>query len=243
MICKSGIYKIENTVNSKCYIGSAAHIKNRVQDHKRLLRLNRHCNNYLQNTWNKYGEDNFRFEVLLYCDKENLLFYEQRAIDVYKAVNGCGYNICPVAGNQLGFSHSEETKQKLSETNRGKVASEETKRKMSVANKGQVPWMKGNYHSVEAKVRISEARKGRKHSLESRRKISIGSKGRVHSDEAKQKMALAHQGVPLSKETRLKMAQSHMGHSVSVETRLKISEAAKRRRRNNGKFMSESLLV
>ena len=39
--------------------------------------------------------------------------------------------------------HTEETKRKIGESNRGKVVTEETRKKMSIAFKGRVPWNKG----------------------------------------------------------------------------------------------------
>ena len=59
----SGIYKITNNVNGKFYIGSSQNISRRWYDHKRELRIQKHHNKYLQRAWNKYGEENFSFEI------------------------------------------------------------------------------------------------------------------------------------------------------------------------------------
>jgi len=60
----SGIYKIICKNNKKFYIGSSINIDRRLKDHVRLLKRNKHKNKYLQNCWNKYGEQNFRFEII-----------------------------------------------------------------------------------------------------------------------------------------------------------------------------------
>lgn len=60
-----GIYRITCEGNSQTYIGSSVNIKDRWQQHISLLRGNRHSSVYLQNSYNKYGEDSFKFEVLL----------------------------------------------------------------------------------------------------------------------------------------------------------------------------------
>ena len=60
-----GIYRITCTENSQIYIGSSVNIKERWQQHLALLRGNRHSSTYLQNSYNKYGEDSFKFEVLV----------------------------------------------------------------------------------------------------------------------------------------------------------------------------------
>lgn len=60
-----GIYKITCEGNSKIYIGSSVNIRERWQQHLALLRGNRHSSIYLQNSYNKYGEDSFKFEVLV----------------------------------------------------------------------------------------------------------------------------------------------------------------------------------
>ena len=40
--------------------------------HKAQLRGNYHDNPHLQNSWNKYGEENFKFEILEICNIEGL---------------------------------------------------------------------------------------------------------------------------------------------------------------------------
>lgn len=60
-----GVYRITCIGNSQIYIGSSVNIRERWQQHLALLRRNRHSSTYLQNSYNKYGEDSFKFEVLV----------------------------------------------------------------------------------------------------------------------------------------------------------------------------------
>jgi group I intron endonuclease len=60
----SGIYQIKNLKNNKIYIGSSKNIKERFLQHKYNLKNNKHCNPILQNSWNKYGEENFEFIII-----------------------------------------------------------------------------------------------------------------------------------------------------------------------------------
>lgn len=87
----SGIYKIENKVNNKVYIGSSKNINTRWGQHKNMLNNNKHHSIKLQRAWNKYGEANFIFEVIEECDIEKLLYLEQFYIDKYKSYYE-GYN-------------------------------------------------------------------------------------------------------------------------------------------------------
>ena len=59
-----GIYKITNLKNHKIYIGSSNNIMRRWYEHLRDLKNQKHCNSHLQNAWNKYGENNFLFEII-----------------------------------------------------------------------------------------------------------------------------------------------------------------------------------
>jgi group I intron endonuclease len=83
-----GIYRIKNKINEKCYYGSSKNIEKRWKTHLNQLRNKKHVNCILQNAWNKYGEDNFIFEIVEECELEILFDTEQKYLDT------CGdYNI------------------------------------------------------------------------------------------------------------------------------------------------------
>lgn len=102
---KSGIYKITNIENNKFYIGSSQNIKRRTQGHLNALRKNKHHSTYLQNAFNKYGEDRFIFETVISCSIEELLTIEQYYIDFLKP----HYNMSPTAGTTRGYKHQEKS--------------------------------------------------------------------------------------------------------------------------------------
>lgn len=70
---KCYIYKIINNVTKEKYVGQTTNFSRRISDHLSKLRLNKHPNPKLQASWNKYGEDNFSIEKILYnLTKEEL---------------------------------------------------------------------------------------------------------------------------------------------------------------------------
>lgn len=66
-----GIYKITCKANNKFYIGSSKNIKYRWQVHISELRGNRHHSHYLQNSYNKYGEESLEFTILVELHEYN----------------------------------------------------------------------------------------------------------------------------------------------------------------------------
>ena len=138
---------------------------------------------------------------------------------------------------------SEETRRKMSESqkkrckdpneikrrseaSKGKTFSEETRQKIGKAikerNEKNGHPMKGKYHSEETKQKISKANKGKKCkpiSEETKRKISEANKGRI-----------------VSKMTRKKLSESLKGHDVSEETKAKLSNATKKYYENNAGY-------
>jgi hypothetical protein len=86
----------------------------------------------------------------------------------------------------------------------GCIPSEETKQKLSEANKGRTV-------SKETRKKISEARKGKTHSEEHKRKLSEANKGHIVSEETKRKLSEAHKGNTLSNETKRKMSEVRKG--------------------------------
>jgi group I intron endonuclease len=129
----TGIYAIRNVQNGNLYIGSALRFGWRTKKHRLYLDRGTHHSPHLQRAWKKYGSDAFRFELLLRCRKDDLIFFEQRAIDSYKPE----YNICRKAGSCLGVKRSEEFKRKLREKGAPYVMSEDVKKRISASLKGR----------------------------------------------------------------------------------------------------------
>jgi group I intron endonuclease len=168
----TGIYQILNLTNNKKYIGSSAnYLSRRKATHLYYLRKNCHPNIYLQRAWNKYGEQNFRFEILEKCEPDKCIEREQYYIDTIKPE----YNILPIANSRLGKRHSSLVRKKISLALKGIAKpkrSDNHKKNLSLSligntngqsNKGRNNhWMKGNtfgnkfkkghiYHSHELK--------------------------------------------------------------------------------------------
>lgn len=181
-----GIYCIFSK-DGKKYIGSSHRIYRRIKEHRSMLRDGIHHNNYLQNTFNKYGEDYFGFLVIEKIDDINLLIEtEQKYLDFFGSYHrDLGYNISPTAGNTLGCKQSEEVCRKKSERMIG----------------SKNPFY-GKRHSEEIRKIISENLKGK------RLGIASGMKGKKHSEEAKKKIALAGTGRFPSQEVRSKISKN-----------------------------------
>lgn len=97
---KCYIYFIINKVNGKRYVGQTTNYSRRKQNHISDLKCRRHDNIKLQNAWDKYGEDNFKFEKITYenLTKEELNEEEIHFIEKYDSRNN-GYNIAPGGSN------------------------------------------------------------------------------------------------------------------------------------------------
>jgi len=112
---KSGVYTITNIINNKIYVGSTNNFVRRFNDHKKELINNIHKNNYLQKSFNKYGKENFKFEILEECLPEIRLGIEQYWMNMLNASNrNFGYNLTPTAGNSSGYRYTEIQKQNIS---------------------------------------------------------------------------------------------------------------------------------
>ena len=107
------IYKITNLANGKFYIGSTANLYTRLYLHFSQLNKNKHSNPHLQFSYNKYGKENFKYEIVLFCKDEELLEAEQWFIDNMKP----SYNIRnKCVSTQKGIIWSKKSKEKLSKS-------------------------------------------------------------------------------------------------------------------------------
>lgn len=230
----SGIYSIDCAANGKAYIGSAVNIRLRWNSHRHALKDGNHHSEKLQRSWDKYGEAQFAFNVLLICGKGDLISYEQRAIDEFDAIE-LGLNSNPVAGNSLGFKHRAESLIKIGLASRGRTGnighevSAETRKKIGDANRGKKRTQQ--YREELSKRMIGNQRTlGFKHSQESKDKMSKAGKGRKRSPEAIEQTRQAVLGRKHSSETRAKISAARMGKAcgpMPKETRRKISAALK----------------
>jgi group I intron endonuclease len=233
---RSGIYQIICNETGKRYVGSSTNIEHRFNGHIKDLNRGAHCNRHLQRAWTKYGPEKFEFGPILFCAPENLVLYEQAAIDALEAANpACGYNICPVAESRLGAQFTEESKRRLSESRKGKY--------VGTANHNY-----GKTLRESVRKKISESLIGRfvgensptygmKHSKETRMKISAAGKGRpawnkgltADMDLRVKKYTEAQRGKSISEKQREQISKALKGAVPSNETRKKLSEAQTRR--------------
>lgn len=179
-------------------------------------------NSYFWHAIQKYGLENFQ-HIILYQNltKEEAEQLEINLIAYYKSnQRDFGYNIAN-GGNTIG-KMSDETRQKISEANKGKVVSDDTRQKLSDIRKecwedddyrqNQIekhkwqtgenhPWF-GKHHSEETKEKISQKAKDRfendaDHPFHNKRNLSGGNNpfyGKTHSEETKQKISEANSG-------------------------------------------------
>jgi group I intron endonuclease len=156
----SGIYKIENLINHKLYIGKSNNIESRWVHHKALLNKNRHINKPLQNAWNKYGEENFDFSVIHVCNDNSVLpMLEIYYISKYNSfVNNHGYNLTIGGEGCAGRIITEEFRQKVGDFHRGKIIPQEIRDLYSIKFSGSGNPFYGRKHSEETKKKISEDR-------------------------------------------------------------------------------------
>lgn len=130
---------------------------------------------------NKYGIDNFSFEIIEECEKDKLSDREKYWINYYNSISPNGYNLTEggdggntfryrteeqmqetkrkiseaTSGENNGFygkNHSDKTKEYLKRINTGKTLSEETKSKLRKS-------LQGHYMPEQAKTKISDATK------------------------------------------------------------------------------------
>jgi group I intron endonuclease len=113
------IYKITNILSNKCYIGQTKkqnpHL--RWNEHKRTIQKGNGCP-ALQNAINKYGINNFKFEILIICFDEDRFTYEIEYIKKYNSMFPNGYNLTKggEGGGFYGKKHTNKVKSNISQS-------------------------------------------------------------------------------------------------------------------------------
>jgi group I intron endonuclease len=117
------VYKILNTINGKVYIGKSNSSSNRWKEHLDIARgMYPRLYFYLHKSMNKYGSENFIFEILEYFDDEaNAYLSEIDYIAKYQSHDpkrGMNLNMGGL-GQSAGLILSDEAKKKIGDANRG----------------------------------------------------------------------------------------------------------------------------
>jgi len=155
----TGVYSITNKVNGKRYVGSAStSFVSRWRNHKSKATLNKHHSNHFQKAWNKYGAENFVFEVLATCPREYCVRLEQWFLDNLNPE----YNVCKTAGSTLGIKMSLESRKKNSERQKTIASDPNVKKAKSermLKLMSDPEYFKKNREAVAKGVKTESARK------------------------------------------------------------------------------------
>lgn len=171
--------------NGKVYIGITSQAPN-----ERWRGGEGYKNQFVYRAIKKYGWDNIEHIIIIsgLSKKEA----EEKEIEMISSLMSnnpeYGYNI-ENGGNCVG-THSQQTRDKISESNRRRVISEKTRERMS------------------------EAQKGKKMSEEAKEKIRLAMTGRRMSEENKRKLIEAHKGKPMSEDQKRKLSEAKKGKPV-----------------------------
>lgn len=144
------IYKCVNKLNGKVYIGFDSKWPNRQQEHKYNINFR---NQKFYRAIRKYGWNNFQWDIIYqsFDGEHTLKVMENHFITEYDSYNN-GYNETLGGEGTLGNILSEETKNKISNSMKGKPKSIEHIQKMSETRKGKI-------QSEESRKKRSESMK------------------------------------------------------------------------------------
>src|ERR1700680_1265007 len=140
---KSSIYCLGNLIDNHEYKGQTINYKARKRQHFSDLRNNRHGNPYLQNAFNKYGEENFYMKELFIIDGTQEEINNIETMEINKIPEDMRYNIALTGGCPMwGRKHTDEVRQRMSESRIGKKHTEESKKLLSDLAKGRATGIK-----------------------------------------------------------------------------------------------------
>lgn len=184
------VYKIECLVTNQVYIGSTKNYKKRIAKHKNDLIKNKHYNKYLQDSFNKFGLDNFTFTILEKVnDRLTALNLEDYWIDYYGGIETI-----------MTYNMQNNTTKNV-----------EYGKKISKAKVGNIPWNKNRKMTLTAIEKNRQSHIGIKRSSSSimKQKQAIannpnfGNRGKKLSEQTKAKISKANKNrIPYNKGKR-----------------------------------------
>jgi group I intron endonuclease len=171
------VYKAENLLNGKVYIGKTIlPLERRIMHHEKAK------TGLFPSALRKYGRAGFAFSVLDTAESdEELLRKETQWIAVFKSKVPNGYNLTDGGEGMAGYRATEETRRKMSLSSKGKNAGPKN------GMYGKSTWIKGRRHTEEANSKNSERHKELWQNPEYRERLSMAHRGKKQSEETKRK--------------------------------------------------------
>lgn len=193
-------------MSGKSYIGQTTNVKRREYDH----RLPTSSCIAFRNAIQKHGWSSFTTTILhTTADLAEANRLEEQAILAHNTRAPRGYNLRSGGDTRR---HSDESRKKISESNRGKVRTEEMRARMRIAAKARMTYA--------AKKHLSTVMTGKYISDETRKRMSDSLRGKTKP--------------PRTEEWKRKQSAAKLGRKRSPEITAKITETKRAKREQNG---------
>jgi len=152
---KSGVYCLLNNINGHTYVGSSINLDNRMRNYlnNNFLKSKQNSNMPIVKALLKYGQYNFSLLILEHVESSSLTIRETYYITLVMPY----YNVLKQGYSSLGYKHTKETKQLLSELAKNRIHSERTRSLIAKAVVGENNPFYDKSHSMETKLRLIEA--------------------------------------------------------------------------------------
>jgi group I intron endonuclease len=153
---KSGVYCLINKINGHSYVGSSNNLAFRMKNYlnNAFLKSRQNVNMPIVKALLKYSQSNFTLLILEHVDTESLIIKETYFITSVVPY----YNVLKQGYSSLGYKHTKETKELLSQLMKNRVHSDITKSLIAKALTGENNPFYNKNHSLESKVRMIEAK-------------------------------------------------------------------------------------
>lgn len=153
---KSGVYCFINKINGNSYVGSSINLAYRLSSYlnNTFLKSKQYINMPIVKALLKYKHKNFSLLILEYIEPKYLNGRETYYITYIMP----HYNVLKQGYSSLGYKHTEEIKQLLSELAKNRIHSDETKGLIARALTGENNPFYNKSYSIESKIRIIEAK-------------------------------------------------------------------------------------
>lgn len=198
-------YKIENLINHKVYIGQSKDIKSRFNQHK-----SGETNKHLKHAFEKYGIENFSFEIIKETYDRN--YWEIFLIQIYHATDdNFGYNIecggtygSPIRTEEERENYRESKREyyrNLSDSEKKRLAKEHSEKlRKRIQEKGATEAEKRHYANQKGKRPLRDnTNNDKSHTYEKVLNLSHKGKdngmfGKHRTEEEKKHLSELHKG-------------------------------------------------